>query len=201
METRASNPPDLQPGPDGKLRSAWALADPLLLDYYDQEWGVPVRDEQGLFERLSLEGFQAGLSWLTVLRRRDRLRTAFHNFVPDKVVGMDEDEIEALLADPTMIRNRRKINAVVQNAAATIKLRDNAGLAELIWSYRPEQEFAPRTAAEVPSQSAESIALAKELKKRGFTFVGPTLIFAMMEAIGMVDTHIVGSYRRGISSK
>lgn len=197
MDANTDSTPSLAAGPDGKLRSAWAVSDPLLLEYYDTEWGVPVRDEQGLFERLSLEAFQAGLSWLTVLRRRDRLRAAFHDFAPDRVAAMDQSEVQALLQDPTMIRNRRKIEAVINNAQATLRLRRDGGLEKLIWSYTPESSPAPLTLAEVPTRSTESEALAKELKRRGFVFVGPVSMFALMEAIGMVDTHIVGSHLRG----
>lgn len=200
MHRTTDTTPSLLPGPDGKLRSAWALGDPLLLEYYDTEWGVPVTDERGLFERLSLEAFQAGLAWLTVLRRRERLRRAFHGFAPDAVAAMTEREVAALLADATMIRNRRKIDAVINNARATIELRAAGGLAELIWSFAPACSPEPATLDQVPTRSAESEALAKELKRRGFTFVGPVSMFALMEAIGMLDTHIVGSYRRGTAS-
>ncbi|GAB2506519.1 DNA-3-methyladenine glycosylase 1 [Corynebacterium atrinae] len=191
--------PDLIIGPDGLARPTWASGSSLLRNYYDTEWGMPVRSEQGVFERLCLEGFQAGLSWELILRRRENFRAAFHGFDVDAVAGFDSTEVDRLMADAGIIRNRRKIEATVRNAQATIGLRDREGLAEFVWSYQPAKTPAPVTAAEVPSQSAESVALAKALKKEGFSFVGPTTIYALMEAIGIVDTHLVGSWRRGSS--
>lgn len=192
---------DLITGDDGLARPAWAAQDPLLRNYYDTEWGMPVRTEQGVFERVCLEGFQAGLSWRVVLAKREAFREAFHNFQPDKVAAMDG--IEHLMDNPDLIRNRRKLQAVLTNAQATIALRDNdtveGGLAELVWSFQPSETPRPHTFDEVPSQSPESVAMAKALKKHGFTFVGPTTCFALMESIGIVDTHLVGSWRRGSS--
>nr|WP_205570539.1 DNA-3-methyladenine glycosylase I [Corynebacterium lactis] len=186
-------------GDDGLARPAWAAQDALLRDYYDTEWGMPVRDEQGLFERLSLEGFQAGLSWATVLRKRPAFREAFADFDPDIVAGFGDTEVERLMGNAAIIRNRRKIEAVVKNARATVELRASGGLADLIWSHQPERTPEPRNAEEVPSTSEESVALAKALKKAGFTFVGPTTVFALMEAVGVVDTNIIGAHRRGAS--
>ncbi len=186
-------------GPDGLPRTPWALSHPLLLRYYDQEWGLPVRDEQGLFERLSLEAFQAGLSWLTILRKRDQFRAVFAHFDPDQVARFGDIDIERLLQDPGIIRNRAKIEATIGNAQAVLRLRADGGLTELIWSFLPASTPAPRTMAEVPTTSPESVAMSKALRARGFRFVGPTTCFALMEAIGMVDTHLVGSYRRGSS--
>lgn len=186
-------------GPDGLARPAWAAATPLLQEYYDTEWGMPVRDEQGLFERLSLEGFQAGLSWATILNKRENFRAAFRNFDPDAVASFGEADIERLLADAGIIRNRRKIEAVINNAKATVALREDGGLGDFLWSFRPETTPLPRVPEEVPSNSPESVAMAKALKKAGFKFVGPTTCFALMEAIGMVDTHLLGSHRRGSS--
>lgn len=160
---------------------------------------MPVRDEQGLFERLSLEAFQSGLSWATILRKRPAFRAAFAGFDPDLVAAYDESDVERLLADPGIVRNRRKIEATVTNARATVALRAEGGLAELIWSHRPAVTPAPRSHAEVPTTSPESVALSKALKRQGFTFVGPTTAFALMEAVGVVDTHLVGSHRRGSS--
>ncbi|MBO1901193.1 DNA-3-methyladenine glycosylase I [Leucobacter weissii] len=181
-------------------RAAWALQDPLLTAYYDEEWGMPVREETGVFERLSLEAFQAGLSWLTVLRKRESFRRAFDRFDPEIVAAYGAADIERLLADTGIIRNRRKISATVRNAAATLRLRDEGtDLAALVWSYMPERSPAPRGDDEVPSTSRESAALAKELKRRGFSFVGPTTVFALMTAIGIVDAHLVDSPRRGCS--
>lgn len=186
-------------GADGLARPEWAAHDGLLREYYDTEWGMPVRDEQGLFERLSLEGFQAGLSWATVLRKRPAFREAFAGFDPDTVATFGQTEVEKLMGNAEIIRNRRKIEAVINNARATVELRGSGGLAELIWSYQPERTPEPTCAEEVPSTSEESRALAKALKKAGFKFVGPTTVFALMEAVGIVDTNIVGAHRRGAS--
>ncbi|MDX2375915.1 DNA-3-methyladenine glycosylase I [Microbacterium sp. LRZ72] len=191
--------PDLVVGPDGLARPRWAASDPLLQHYYDTEWGMPVRDERGVFERLSLEAFQAGLSWALILRRRPAFRAAFADFDPDTVAAFREEDAQRLLEDEAIIRNRAKIDATIGNARATVALREEGGLAEFVWSFRPEATPAPRAAAEVPSSSPESVALARALKSRGFRFVGPTTAFALMEAIGMVDTHLVGSHRRGTS--
>ncbi len=191
--------PDLIVGSDGLARPTWAATDPLLRAYYDDEWGMPVRDERGVFERLSLEAFQSGLSWTTILRKRPAFRAAFDDFDPDRVAGYGEAEVARLMADAAIVRNRRKIESTIANAAATVALRADGGLAQLIWSFRPSHTPAPRSRAEVPSSSAESVALTAELKRRGFRFVGPTTVFALMEAIGIVDTHLVGSHRRGSS--
>lgn len=181
------------------VRTAWALSDPLLTEYYDTEWGLVVRDERGMFERLTLEAFQAGLSWLTILKRREALRAAFVGFDVDKVALFTPEDVERLLADASILRNRAKIEATIKNAQATIALRQDGGLAEFIWSFKPEATPEPHTMAEIPSTSLESVALSKALKKRGFSFVGPTTMFALMEAVGIVDTHIMTSHRRGIS--
>jgi DNA-3-methyladenine glycosylase I len=186
-------------GDDGLARPAWASADPLLREYYDTEWGMPVRDEQGIYERITLEAFQAGLSWATILRKRPAFRKAFHDFAPDVVAGYGERDVERLLADPGIVRNRRKIDAAITNARATVALRADGGLAELVWSFRPAETPAPRTPEDVPAKSPESTALSKALRQKGFAFVGPTTMFALMEAIGMIDTHLVGSHRRGSS--
>ena len=194
----ASNP-DLVIGEDGLARPGWAARDPLLREYYDTEWGMPVRDEAGMFERVALETFQAGLSWRTVLAKRPALREVFEDFGPDRVATFGESDVAGLLQDPRIIRNRRKIVATINNAQATVALREDGGLVDLVWSFKPVLTPEPVTFAEVPTVSGESKALSKELKKRGFTFVGPTTMFALMEAIGMVDTHLVGSHRRGTS--
>lgn len=186
-------------GDDGLARPLWAARDPLLRDYYDSEWGLPVRDERGVFERLSLEAFQSGLSWATILRKRAAFREAFDGFDPDLVAAYDDADTERLLADARIIRHRAKISAAITNARATVALREAGGLAEFVWSFQPECTPKPQTFAEVPTRSAESEALTKALKSRGFTFVGPTTMFALMEAIGIVDTHLVGSHRRGTS--
>ncbi len=191
--------PDLVVCEDGLARPRWAARDPLLRGYYDTEWGMPVRDERGLFERLSLEVFQSGLSWATILRKRPAFRAAFHGFDPDRVAAYGPADVARLLADPSIVRNRRKVEATVANARATVALREDGGLVDLVWSFKPAVTPAPRTLAEVPASSPESVALARELKRRGFAFVGPTTMFALMEAVGIVDTHLVGSHRRGSS--
>lgn len=190
---------DLIIGSDGLARPAWAATTDLLRHYYDTEWGMPVRDEQGLFERLSLEAFQAGLSWELVLRKREGFRAAFAGFDPERVAEFGEGDVEKLLENPEIIRNRRKIEAVIRNARAVLELRENGGLVDLIWSHQPAENLAPETLADIPSRSPESEALSKALKKAGLTFVGPVMCFALMEAIGMVDTHLLGSHRRGTS--
>ncbi|MCT2020551.1 DNA-3-methyladenine glycosylase I [Kocuria marina] len=193
------NDPDLVIGADGLARPRWAASDPLLREYYDHEWGVPVRDETGLFERVTLEAFQSGLSWRTVLAKRPAFREVFHGFDPEAVAAMDERDVERLLGDARIIRNRRKIEATVTNARATVALREDGGLAELVWSFMPSSTPHPDRFADVPTTSDESRALSRELKRRGFVFVGPTTMYALMEAIGMVDTHLMGSHRRGTS--
>ncbi len=191
--------PDLVIGEDGLARPVWAASDPLLREYYDHEWGVPVRDETGVFERVTLEAFQSGLSWRTVLAKRPAFREVFHGFDPEAVAAMDERDVERLMGDARIIRNRRKIEAAVTNARATLDLRADGGLAELVWSFMPSSTPRPERFADVPTTSDESRALSRELKRRGFVFVGPTTMYALMEAIGMVDTHLVGSHRRGTS--
>ena len=193
------DPPGLVQGDDGLLRPAWAATDPLLREYYDSEWGMPVRDERGMFERLSLEAFQSGLSWATILRKRPAFREAFAGFDPEVVAAFGDSDVETLLADAGIVRNRAKILATIGNAQATVALRAEGGLADLVWSFRPADTPRPRTLADIPTTSPESQALAKELRRRGFRFVGPTTLFALMEAVGIVDTHLVGSHRRGTS--
>jgi DNA-3-methyladenine glycosylase I len=186
-------------GEDGLARPPWAAYDPLLRQYYDTEWGMPVRDEHGMFERLSLECFQAGLSWATILKKREAFRRAFCQFDPDKVARFDATDVERLMADSGIVRNRAKILATINNAAATIALRADGGLAPFIWSFQPKETPAPKTLAEIPTVSEASTALSKALRKRNFTFVGPTTMHALMEALGIIDTHLVTSHRRGSS--
>lgn len=200
MSTDLTTTPDgLVTGDDGLARPAWAANDAMLREYYDTEWGMPVHDERGVFERLSLEAFQSGLSWRTILAKRPAFRAAFADFDPDVVTTFGDDDVERLMADAGIVRNRAKIRATITNAAATVALRADGGLADLVWSFRPEVTPAPRTIAEVPTTSDESVALSKTLRKRGFVFVGPTTMHALMEALGIVDTHLVGSHRRGSS--
>jgi len=186
-------------GDDGLARPPWAAVDPLLREYYDTEWGLPVRDEHGLYERISLEGFQAGLSWATILRKRPAFRLAFHDFNPDIVATFTEGDVERLLQDPGIIRNRLKIRAAITNAKAVIALRGEGGLVDFVWSFQPPDTPRPLTLADVPTQTPESVALSKALRKKGFSFVGPTTMYALMEAVGMVDTHLLDSHRRGSS--
>jgi DNA-3-methyladenine glycosylase I len=167
--------------------------DPLYERYHDEEWGRPVTDERGLFERMSLEAFQSGLSWLTILRKREAFRAAFAKFEPDAVARFGDTDVARLLEDAAIVRNRAKIEATIANAKATVALRDaGPSLTELIWErHRPPARAAPpQTFDDVPSQTPESVALAKELKRRGFRFVGPTTLYALMQACGVVDDHL-----------
>ena len=198
------SPPDHAPASpttptDPLVRPAWADGSDLLRDYYDTEWGLPVRDEAGLLERICLEGFQAGLSWELILRRRLAFRAAFADFDADAVAAFGPADVERLMADPSIVRNARKIEATIGNARATVALRSDGGLVDLVWSFQPSETIAPRAVEDIPTSSPEAAALAKELRKRGFRFVGPTTMYALMQAIGMVDAHLVGSPRRGSS--
>ncbi len=186
-------------GEDALARPPWAATDPLLRDYYDREWGMPVRDETGLFERLSLEAFQSGLSWATILRKRPAFREAFAGFEADAVARFGDDDVERLVADAGIVRNRRKIEATIGNARATVALRGEGGLAGLIWSFQPERTPMPVSLSDVATVSPESLALSKALKRHGFAHVGPTTMHALMEAVGVIDTHLLGSHRRGSS--
>ena len=190
--------PDLEIGPDGLARS-WGSSDPLLREYYDTEWGMPVRDERGVFERLSLEAFQSGLSWVTILRKRPAFRVAFADFDPQAVAAFDDGDVARLMGDVGIVRNRLKVDATIANARATVALRETGGLAGLVWGYTPGVTPTPMSWAEVPAVSPESVALAKHLKREGFRFVGPTTMYALMSALGIVDTHLMGSHRRGSS--
>lgn len=193
-----SDNPDLVVGEDGLARPTWGATEPLK-SYYDTEWGMPIRDERGLFERLSLEAFQSGLSWVTILRKRESFRAAFADFDPDTVAAFGDDDVERLMNDAGIVRNRAKVDATIANAAATVALRDEGGLADFVWSFQPAETPVPVRYADVPTSSPESVALAKALRKKGFRFVGPTTMFALMEAVGIVDTHLLGSHRRGSS--
>jgi DNA-3-methyladenine glycosylase I len=181
--------PDLVTGPDGLARCAWAGAAADYLAYHDDEWGRPVRDDDGLYERLTLEAFQSGLSWLIILRKRPAFRAAFRDFAIGEVAAFGEQDVTRLLNDTGIVRNRSKIEAAIRNARAAADLPD--GLASLLWSYAPPpRKHRPRTFAEVPAVTPESTAMAKDLKKRGFRFVGPTTAYALMQATGMVDDHL-----------
>jgi DNA-3-methyladenine glycosylase I len=178
----------------------WAVSHPLNLAYHDQEWGVPVHGERELFERISLEAFQSGLSWLTILAKRAAFRSAFADFDPDAVATFGDTDVARLMNDAGIVRNRAKIEATLANARATVALREHGGLDRLVWSHRPPPSPAPRTLGEMQSTSPASKALARDLKSRGVAFVGPTTAHAMMEAVGMIDGHLAGCHRRGASS-
>lgn len=167
--------------------------DPLYEAYHDTEWGRAVRDDVGLFERLSLEAFQSGLAWITILRKREAFRAAFAGFDPERVAAFDDDDVARLLADPGIVRNRAKVTATIANARAVVELwRDGRTLTDLVWSHAPSPRPRPATYADVPARTAESTALAKQLKAAGFRFVGPTTAYATMQACGLVDDHLAG---------
>jgi DNA-3-methyladenine glycosylase I len=167
--------------------------DPLYEAYHDDEWGFPVTDERGLFERLCLEGFQSGLAWITILRKRPAFRDAFAGFEPDAVARFDGEDVERLMGDAGIVRNRAKIEATIANARATVDLRDGGTpLGDLIWAHRPDPRPAAGSLAELPAQLPEAAALAKVLKRVGFRFVGPTTVYAAMQACGLVNDHVAG---------
>ena len=174
----------------------WPTTDPLYIEYHDREWGRPETDERALYEKLVLEGFQSGLSWITILRKRPAFRAAFANFDPERVAAFDDDDVARLMEDAGIVRNRRKIEATIVNARATVALRDDDGLAALIWRHRPEGGSAPGSMSELPAQTPASKALAKELKARGFAFVGPTTVYAIMQACGLVNDHMADCWVR-----
>lgn len=180
-------------GADGRSRCGWAGSAPEYVSYHDEEWGVAVRDDDALFERLCLEGFQAGLSWLVVLRKRPAFRRAFAGFSIPAVAGFDESDVRRLLADPGIVRNRAKIAATIENARAAAALEQ--GLGALLWSFAPPIRRRPASGADIPTATAESAAMAGELRRRGFRFVGPTTAYALMQATGMVDDHVAGCFR------
>jgi DNA-3-methyladenine glycosylase I len=184
-------------GPDGKLRCPWGLSAPEYMAYHDEEWGRPTRGDQAIFERLSLEAFQSGLSWLTILRKRENFRAAFAGFEIATVAGFTPDDERRLLADAGIVRNKAKIAAVIGNARAALELP--AGLSDFVWSYAPEQpdaREAPATLDDLPAFSASSKELSKELKKRGFAFTGPVTAYAAMQACGIVNDHLARCFCR-----
>jgi DNA-3-methyladenine glycosylase I len=186
---------DVIVGADGLARCAWSGSTPDYLAYHDTEWGQPVRSDDGLFERMTLEGFQSGLSWLTILRKRPAFRAAFAGFAIEKVAAFGPDDVEQLLGDAGIVRNRAKIEATLNNARAAADLPD--GLATRLWSYAPvDARVRPASFAAVPATTAESVAMAKGLKKLGFRFVGPTTAYALMQATGMVDDHLESCFVR-----
>jgi DNA-3-methyladenine glycosylase I len=184
-------------GEDGLARCSWAGSTPDYLVYHDTEWGVPVRGEQALYERLTLEAFQSGLSWLTILRKREAFRNAFARFDPEKVAAFGEADRSRLMADASIVRNRLKIDAAITNARAVVALRDSGGLDELFWSFAPIDHVRPTGPEDFRATSAESVGLAKALKRAGFVFVGPTTMYAAMQACGVVDDHVEGCHRAG----
>ncbi|GAB3581539.1 DNA-3-methyladenine glycosylase I [Leifsonia lichenia] len=191
----ASVSPAVILGDDGLARCSWSANDAEYRRYHDEEWGREQRDSRALYEKLCLEGFQAGLSWITILRRRPAFREVFHGFEVEAVAAMTEDDVERLLQDARIIRHRGKITATISNARAVLAL--DLPLTDLMWSFAPSatDHRRPRAWSEVPAVTAESTALSKELRRRGFRFVGPTTMYALMQATGMVDDHFEGCFR------
>ncbi len=181
-------------GPDGRLRCPWATSKPIYLAYHDDEWGKPIRTDDGIFERLCLEAFQSGLSWLTILRKRENFRRAFAGFDIERVAGFDDTDRARLLADSGIVRNRAKIDAVLRNAAAASRLSE--GLAAFVWSFAPDTQPAPVAVSDVPAQTEDSKALAVALKRSGFVFVGPVTAYALMQAAGLVNDHLAQCWVR-----
>jgi len=179
-------------------RCGWATSTPDYVAYHDEEWGVPLRGDDALFERVCLEAFQSGLSWITILRKRPAFRAAFAGFAIDAVAGFTDDDVERLMGDPGIVRNRAKIEAARRNARAAQQVE--GGLSQLLWSFAPPPRRNPPTSADVPAVTPESTALARELKRRGFAFVGPTTAYALMQATGMVDDHVATCFRAGATT-
>lgn len=182
------------PGPDGRLRCPWGLSAPEYVAYHDDEWGRPVHGDQPIFERLCLEAFQSGLSWLTILRKRENFRKAFAGFDIPAVAAFTDVDVARLLADAGIVRNRAKVNAAITNARAALEVKE--GLSDLVWSYAETARPAPRTLADVPAQTPASKALAKELRGRGFVFTGPVTAYAAMQACGLVNDHLAECFAR-----
>lgn len=181
--------------PDGRVRCPWAVSTPDYVRYHDEEWGRPVRGDQALYERITLEAFQSGLSWITILRKREAFRRAFAGFDPAVVAAYDDADVDRLLGDAGIVRNRSKIQAAVANARVVVDL--SGGLTDLLWSFAPDAgRPAPRTVADVPAVTPESTAMAKTLRARGFRFVGPTTAYALMQATGMVNDHLADCWCR-----
>ncbi len=195
---RMSDAPALRRS-DGVVRCWWATSDPLYVAYHDEEWGRPVADDARLFEKLALEGFQSGLSWLTILRKREHFRRAFRGFVPERVARFGERDVARLLADAGIVRHRGKIEAAIANADAVRAVqREHRSFAAYVWSFAPGPRAtrAPRSRAGLPATTDASIALAGDLKRRGFRFVGPTTVYAFMQAMGLVNDHLIGCRSR-----
>ncbi|MGA8247674.1 MAG: DNA-3-methyladenine glycosylase I [Nocardioides sp.] len=192
--------PGVVVGSDGVARCPWGDGDDVMRAYHDTEWGLPVVGEAAHLERLTLEAFQSGLSWRTILLKRPAFREAFADFDADRVAAYDERDVARLMADARIVRNLAKVNAAITNARATVALREHGGLAALVEAHRPADPPPPTETGEVPASTPESLALSKSLKRAGFAFVGPTTMYALMEAIGIVDDHLVGCHRRGRTS-
>jgi DNA-3-methyladenine glycosylase I len=188
---------ELLTGEDGVPRCSWPGADPLYVAYHDQDWGRPVRDERELFEKLILDGAQAGLAWITILRKRAGYRRAFEGFDPERIAAYGPDDVERLLADPGIVRNRQKVAAAISNAQALLAMHD-AGetLTDLVWSHSPAEHPVLRVGADYPVTIPEAEALSAELRRRNWKFVGPTIVYAFMQAVGIVDDHVEGCFRR-----
>jgi DNA-3-methyladenine glycosylase I len=187
---------------DDKIRCGWAGSDPLNRAYHDQEWGVPLKDDRRLFEMLVLEGFQAGLSWITILRKRDNFRKAFDEFDPGQIAGYDPGKIDALLADPGIVRNRAKIEGAILSARGFLEvMAEPGGFSGFIWQFVGGEPIINqrRAMSEIPAETAEARAMSKALKARGFKFVGPTICYAFMQATGMVDDHLLDCFRHSRS--
>ena len=180
------------------IRCEWAGTDPLYVAYHDKEWGVPVHDDRELFEMLILEGAQAGLSWSTILKKRENYRHAFDNFEPEKVAGYDDAKVDVLLTDPGIVRNRLKVESAIRNAIAFLKVQDEFGsFNAFIWGFVGGEPIINswKAMSELPAKTSDSESMSKALKQRGFNFVGPTICYAFMQSIGMVNDHVVDCYR------
>lgn len=193
--------PWLRPTDDGGGRCWWSGDDEQYIEYHDSEWGRPVTDDRALYEKLCLEGFQAGLSWLTILRKRENFRAAFAGFVPESVARFDDSDVDRLLGDPGIVRHRGKIEATIANARSLIELVGTEGpFGEFIWSYAPRTDFGRDGESShpsgIPTTSPVAIALSKELKKRGFKFVGPTTVYSFMQSMGLINDHVDGCHVR-----
>jgi DNA-3-methyladenine glycosylase I len=182
-----------------KVRCGWAGSDPLYIAYHDEEWGTPLRDDRALYEMLMLEGFQAGLSWITILRKRENFRRAFDGFAPETIAAYDQKKVERLLADPGIVRNRAKIEGAIGSARIWLEIMEEpGGFRDYIWQFVNGEPIVNQwqTMAEVPAETAEARAMSKALKGRGFKFVGPTICYAFMQATGLVDDHVLDCFRR-----
>ncbi|MDW4573573.1 DNA-3-methyladenine glycosylase I [Microbacterium sp. M3] len=187
-------PSDVRLGADGRARCAWVGDDAEYARYHDEEWGFPLHGDRALFEKMSLEGFQAGLSWITILRKRPRFREVFAGFEPEAVAAFGDDDVARLMTDAGIIRNRAKIEATISNARLVLALEPGE-LDAFMWSFAPASHGRPATLAEVPAMTPEAAAMSKALRKRGFRFVGPTTMYALMQSAGMVDDHVDGCWR------